>query len=119
MAMLKGNRITTSNDYYKAAMIFQHGNQVEDIKLAFAMAQLAVTLDGSNTHAKWLTAASWDRILMMHHQPQWFGTQYYQPKPNSNWELYTINENIISDEERNHYNIPSLDMVKDMAKKMN
>lgn len=45
LEMLKAGKLRTSLDYYRAAMVFQHGEQIDDIRLAFSLAQISVTLD--------------------------------------------------------------------------
>ncbi len=108
MEIMKTGGLRTSEDYYNAALIFQHGDSAEDIKLAYSLATVAVTLDPDNKPAKWLTAAAWDRIMMRLGKPQWYGTQSFKPNGSDKWELYTIDEKAVSDEERKAYGVPSV-----------
>ena len=108
LALVKSGALRTANDYYRAAMVMQHGTTLADFKLAFSLSQLGATLDPSNKMAKWLSAASWDRILMSKGVPQWYGTQYRSPSPGAPAELYTIDASVVSDEERKALNVPTL-----------
>lgn len=114
--MLIMGKIRTAMDYYRAAMILQHGNNTDDYKLAFSLSKIAATLKPNDKHILWLTAATWDRILMSKNVPQWYGTQYYQETPNSPIFLYRIDENIITDKERLSLNLPTLHEAKELEK---
>jgi hypothetical protein len=74
LELIKQGKICTANDHFRAAMVFQHGDSLDDIRSAFSLAQIAALLDPSLKQARWLTAASWDRILMRKNVPQWYGT---------------------------------------------
>jgi hypothetical protein len=119
LGLLKSSKLRTANDYYRAAMVFQHGEELEDIRLAFSLSQLSATLDPAHKQARWLSAASWDRILMTKNVPQWYGTQYYQPSPGAPTELYKTDESVISDAERASMNVPSLQAAKDLLREIN
>src|SRR5262249_54992393 len=56
--------VKLSDDYYHAAMVFQHGKDVPDFQLSHQLAVKAAELDPANKHALWLAAASKDRELM-------------------------------------------------------
>src|SRR5690606_6704041 len=70
MSILATGGIQTALDYYNAAMIFQHGDSAEDIRLAHAFATISSTL-GNSSASNWLMAASWDRLMLQFEQPQW------------------------------------------------
>ncbi len=119
LRLLENGKLRTANDYYHAAMVFQHGEKIDEIRLAFSLAQISATLDPVHKQARWLSAAAWDRILMAKGVPQWFGTQYYQPTPGAPTELYKIDESVISDAERAGMNVPSLQSAKDLVLEIN
>src|SRR5688500_1004222 len=73
---LAAGRVNTSSDFFNAALVMQHGQGLEDIRMAHALATIAASLDPSNRSAKWLKAASWDRMMSTQKKPQWYGTQY-------------------------------------------
>lgn len=74
----------TKEDYYHAAIIFQHGNCEADYKLAHELAQKSVALGDykpSEMHAadnRFLVASTYDRWQLNQDppNPQKFGTQY-------------------------------------------
>src|SRR5690606_28010684 len=76
MTLLRVGEVRTATDYYNAALIMQHGDTIEDIRMAYALATVSASINPTDRSAKWLTAASWDRILMRMKRPQWYGTQY-------------------------------------------
>ena len=95
--LLATANVRTSQDYYHAAMVFQHGDSLEDYRLAHALATLAMALDDSK-HNRWLVGASWDRLLMRQLQPQWYGTQYKGDA--RGMYLYPVAEDAVADAER-------------------
>jgi hypothetical protein len=52
-----------SYDFFHAAMIFQHGDDLDQYLLAQLWAQKAVDLDPSNHQARWLACAAKFRFL--------------------------------------------------------
>lgn len=104
--LLRGGEIRTAADYHRAAMVFQHGATPEAIRLAHALATLAMTLDQDNKSYRWLTAASWDRMMMYHLQPQWFGTQFHGDS--QGMYLYPVAEAAVTDTEREAMGVPTL-----------
>lgn len=119
LRLLRGGAVRTSRDYFRAAMIMQHGDAIEDIQIAYSLARLSVVLDPGDKQARWLSAAAWDRILMSKDVPQWYGTQLHQPSPDAPMELYPVAESVVSDEERASMNVPSLQEAKDMLLQIN
>lgn len=117
--LLKAGKVVTANDHFHAAMVYQHGDSLDDYRLAFALAQVAATLDPSQKQARWLTAAAWDRMLMNRNVPQWYGTQYHQPVPGGPMALYPVNESAVTDAERAQMNAPTLQEAKDRLKQIN
>jgi len=119
LAWLQQGKIVTANDFYNAAMIYQHGDNVADYRIANALATVSMTLNPENKHAKWLYAASWDRLLMNSGKPQWFGTQYrFNPKT-ERFELYAVDLDAVSDQQREEFNVPDLKKAKEMEKRFN
>lgn len=103
--LLQSNKVQTAQDYYHAAMIFQHGDDSTTYKMAIKMMQKAIAID--STINKWLLAASIDRYLMSKNEPQIYGTQYIQYQ-NEPMQLYVIDTNKISDAERIAYGVKTL-----------
>ena len=97
--MLEDGHVRTANDFFHAALIFQHGQHHEDFLLAHVLAVNAVSLGAKN--ARWLAAATLDRYLLAVSQPQIFGTQFESTigKPGS-WVQRTMNPSLLSDSMR-------------------
>jgi hypothetical protein len=83
-----------SADYFHAAMVFQHGEKVSDYQLSHNLALKAADFDPTNKLARWLAAASKDRVL-------------YQVDPS------------VTDEERAKWNVPPLEQANERAEAMN
>jgi hypothetical protein len=107
----------TAADFFNAAMVFQHGNAVEDFRTANRLALRAVKLDPATPHAKWLAAASKDRELMNLGKPQLYGTQFSKPNGGA-WELYDVDPSV-TDEERAKWDVPPLAAARKRAADMN
>lgn len=105
LKMVKDGALHTARDYFSAAMVFQHSS--EDIGLAHSLATIASYLDPQNKQYRWLMAASWDRMLMQHVQPQWYGTQYQSDDQGT--FLFPVAEGAVTDAERAAMGVPSLD----------
>jgi hypothetical protein len=95
-----------ADDYYHAAMVFQHGHDVADYQLAHQLALKAAELDPRNRSARWLAAATKDRELMQLGKPQRYGTQF-QKSSSGPYELYQVDPTV-TDEERARWEVPPL-----------
>jgi hypothetical protein len=98
-ALLDAGTVRSAADYYRAAMVFQHGETLADYRLANALATLAMALAPDDAHYRWLAGASWDRLLMRQLQPQWYGTQYKGDGTRGMY-LYPVAEDAVSDAQR-------------------
>ena len=107
ISILESGGITTARDYFYAAMIFQHGNSTDDIRLAHSFATNAASLDPSLPNANWLKAATWDRLLLNFDQPQWYGTQFVRDDAGK-LSLYKMQPDVISDEQRAAWSVPTV-----------
>lgn len=105
-----------SLDYYHAAMVFQHGEAVDDFRQAYELALKAVELDPKNGAARWLAAAAKDRELMNLGKPQRYATQYR--KVAGKWVLYEVDPSV-TDDERDEWNVPPLAEARKRADTMN
>lgn len=111
--------LATANDYYHAAMVFQHGRTAEDMALAYSLATVAWRVDPAHPKARWLTASAWDRLLMRKKKPQWYGTQFVRNNDSGKWELYQTDEDAVSDRERERMGVPPLSAAKEHATLLN
>jgi hypothetical protein len=105
-----------ADDYYHAAMVFQHGDQPEDYDRAHQWCLEALKLDAAHPSARWLAAASKDRALMWRGQPQLYGTQF--KKVDGKWILWEVDPTI-TDEERARWDVPPLAAAKSRVDKLN
>lgn len=95
----------TGADYLAAALVFQHGNTLEDFAKARELAAEAARK--GNPAGLWLTAAAWDRWLMTAGKPQRFGTQYKLDEATKQMRLYPADPTV-TDEERERWGFPPL-----------
>jgi len=118
--MLHAGCVRTANDFYNAALIFQHGGLVDDYQLAYALASVSKKLDPGNKDARWLTAASWDRTMRAWGKPQWYGTQYTGPHASgSKWQLYMVDEAAVTDEQRSALGVQTVAEMRARIRRLN
>jgi hypothetical protein len=72
--MVRENLLKTGNDYFAAAFLFQHGDSFDDYQMAHQLSVCSMLL--GNKGAKWIGAASYDRMLRSIGHKQRWGTQY-------------------------------------------
>jgi hypothetical protein len=75
--LLDQGALTTANDFDRAALVFQHGNEPSDFLLAHVLATRALAL--GRRESEWLAAATLDRYLQSVGEPQVYGTQFTLP----------------------------------------
>ncbi len=68
--------LSTSVDYYNAAIIFQHGRSSSHYLKAHKLSKKAFSMDPTLAKAKWLSCASADRYLLSIGKAQIWGTQF-------------------------------------------
>jgi hypothetical protein len=120
MKLVATGALMTAEDYINAALIFQHGQQPEDIRMAFSMSTIAIRLDPESKRAKSLSASNWDRILMRLEKPQWYGTQFKKDHvAGGKWELYQIDETAVTDADRKALYVPTLEEAKAHVQTLN
>jgi hypothetical protein len=86
--------------------------------MAHAFATIAAALDPLDRSARWLKAASWDRMLLRQKKPQWYGTQYVRDA-GGRWALYQLDESAVTDADRVELAIPTLAEAKKRVEVMN
>jgi len=102
---LMGSKVLQApEDYFHAAMVFQHGETLDDYWRAHELAKRGMELGDPN--CRWLTAAAYDRWLMNQGKPQKYGTQYIS-RDNEPYRLYDVDPTT-TDEERAIWNVPPL-----------
>ncbi len=115
--LLDSGLVKTADDYYHAAMIFQHGTDSSDYLLAHQLARQAVELDSTHANALWLVAASKDRYLHSIDKPQWYGTQFRQV--DGVWTIEPIDTTAVTDADRKRLHVPPLSEARRRAAAMN
>lgn len=85
--LLQQGKLTTADDLYYAAFIFQHGHGPDEYLRAHSLAMAAMALGRKD--ASWIAAATLDRYLQAIGQKQVYGTQYMNaPKTGPTMEPY-------------------------------
>ena len=113
-AILAAGGAKVADDYFHAAMIYQH--EEGKARRAHELAKKAVELDPAFDAARWLAAAALDRDLMQHGMPQKYGTQFQER--GGKWVLWEVDPTV-TDDERAEWNCPPLAMAKARAEAMN
>ncbi len=91
-------------DYFHAAMVFEHGETLEHFWQAHELAKRGAEL--GHPTSRWLTAAAYDRWLMHQRKPQKYGTQY-TARGDEPYRLWDVDPST-TDEERAEWNVPPL-----------
>lgn len=115
--LLDSNKVRTGQDFYRSAMIFQHGT--DTLASAKAIKLMKQALDLDSTVNKWLLAAAIDRHLMRKGMPQIYGTQYIMMGQNGKWRRYQIDTTKVTDQERRDYHVETLAEQLEKERRMN
>src|SRR5262245_5201520 len=102
--LIAADELQTPEDYFHAAMVFQHGERLEHFLRAHELALKAAEL-GDPQPARWLAAPAYDRWLIYQGQRQKYGTQYIAE--DGCWKLWDTDPTT-TDEERAAWDVPSL-----------
>ena len=120
--LLKTTENLSSEEYFAAAMIMQHGSDPAHYKMAMELSQKARALDPSNKNASWLSCAAEDRYLQKIDQPQIWGTQLHRKmNAEGTHEIYYLenfDKNARADEQRVQCGIPTLAGIEAKLEKM-
>jgi hypothetical protein len=114
-ALLDQGKAQTGDDFFYAAMVYQHGQTPEEYLRAHELAVLAAAK--GNKGGIWLSAASLDRYLQKIGKPQVFGTQYFR-KDGDPWSQEPYDRSM-SDTFRAQFNVPPIAKQEEQLKKMN
>ena len=109
-AMLEAGDVRTAEDYYHAAMVFQHGGDSTAYRKAYEAARQAVALDSLHASAAWMSAASWDRYQLSLGKLQWYGTQYIEQ--DNLWQLQPIDTTRVTDQDRQRLGVFPLQQTR-------
>ncbi len=108
--LLAQNKLQTGNDYYRAALVLQHGQEPEDFLLSHEFCVIAMAKGKNDKDTKWLAVSSEDRFLMNIGRPQRFATQF-RSEGNGPIRLYQVGAGV-TDEMRRIMGLHSLAEVK-------
>jgi hypothetical protein len=111
--MLDAGAARTGEDFFHAAMVFQHGDLLEDYSRAHELALRAAEL--GHRPGRWLAAAAYDRWLVRQGRHQKYGTQYTARA--DAWELYQVDP-ATTDAERAEWDVPPLEAARQRAVEM-
>jgi len=111
--LLGAGTLTSAEDYYHAAMVFQHGKVAADYWQAHELALKSAAM--GHRPARWLAAAAYDRWLMRQDKPQKYGTQYR--RLGNAWRLWKVDP-ATTDAERAEWDVPPLDVALRRATEM-
>lgn len=103
LLMLKRGEVITADDFYRAALLFQHDKSFKSYALAIALSTISYLL--GERWGKSLSAAAIDRFLLSIHQKQLFGTNF--ENLDNTWKMAPWQEGI-PDKLRKEYDIPPL-----------
>jgi hypothetical protein len=121
--LVEAGEARTAADYYHAAMVFQHGEGIEDIRQARDWAQRGVELAGTEDpvrrRALWLFAAATDRHLHRQGEPQIYGTQFIRDPNGGPWTMEPFDREAISAEERAAHGVASIAEQEERLEAMN
>ena len=122
LEIVQAGEARVAADFYHAAMVFQHGEGVDDIRQARDWAKRAVELEPDTSSqvyksAKWLVAAATDRHLHRQGEPQIFGTQFV--RHGGPWTMEPFDREAMSDEERAAHGVAPIEKQEARLEAMN
>ena len=104
-ALLDAGKLSSADDFYHAAYVYQHGDEAEDCLKAHALAVVAIAR--GKQEATWIAAATLDRYLQRIGQPQVYGTQFQHPS-GQKWTQEPYRRDLLSDAVRQASGVPPL-----------
>jgi hypothetical protein len=108
--MLDDGLLRAADDYYFAAMVYQHGEAPEDYLLAHVFAMVAQA--AGRPDAAWIAAATLDRFLRNVDRAQIFGTQY-SVGPGGVLTQGNFDSELIPDSLRRALGVPTLEQQEE------
>ncbi len=119
MEIMARGEIRAAEDFFNAALVFQHGATTDDIRLAYALVTIASAMRPERLGPKAAACSSWDRLLVQMGRPQWYGTQYTQSTVTGKFELSPVDETAVTDVERKALGLPTLKEARENAARFN
>lgn len=112
-AMLAKGQVRTAQDFFYSAVIFHHGQTNDHYRLGTSLAWIAATLEPENKKYLWLTASSWDRMLVKRGKPQWYGAQPRMSPEHRQEGFHPIDDTAVTDEERARFQVKPLARLRE------
>lgn len=116
--ILAAGEAKEAEDFFHAAILFQHGSETADYARAEELARKAVEVDPGFDRGRWLIAAAHDRWLHSQGKPQIYGTQFKKGE-DGRWSLDPIDPHAVTDAEREALGVPPLAEARRRAEAMN
>jgi len=111
--MLADGQVRTAHDFFCAALIFHHGNTIDDYRLATSLAWVGMTIEPNNKEYAYLTASTWDRFMKEQGKRQWYGTKCrHVAGPSGKDELYPVDETAVTDSDRARFDLKPLEVMR-------
>jgi hypothetical protein len=104
LTLLAQGKVRTAQDYFYSAVIFHHGQTNDHYRTASSLAWIAATLDPKPDYL-YLSASTWDRMMVKREQPQWYGAQEERDKDGKRIGHFPINDTAVTDDERARFQI--------------
>jgi len=115
-ALYEASELHTGKDFHRAALVLQHAEKPDEYLLAHEFC--VVALSKGERDARWLAAATEDRLLLNIGRPQRFCTQYRSSGPAARLTLYEVGKGV-TDALRRELGVPSLAQAQQREDQMN
>jgi len=119
MEIMAKGEVRAAEDFFNAALVFQHGATTDDVRLAYALVTIASAMRPERLGPKAAGCSSWDRLLVRLGRPQWYGTQYIKSTETGKFELAPVDETAVTDGERRALGLPTLKEARENAAQFN
>jgi len=113
--LVSAGNLAGGADYFHAAMVMQHSQELDDFLLAHDLCVIAISK--GEQRAKWLAAASLDRFLVAIGRAQRFGTQSRSNHPSRPPKLAPVDPSV-PDQLRRELNVPTLEEARAQERQM-
>jgi len=110
--------LTKPDDFFHAALIFQHGTSAQDYGMAHTLSMQGLSLDSTHAGLKQMFALTKDRWLWSMGLPQVYGTQY-RVDNSGRWTIEPFDSTAVTDKERLAMGLKKLDYYRKQIKELN
>jgi hypothetical protein len=111
--MLAAAQVRTAQDFYCAAVIFHHGQNIDDYRLATSLAWISMTIEPTSKDYAYMAASTWDRFMIKQGKPQWYGTKCrHEPDQSGKDQLLPVDEAAVTDSDRARFDLKPLEVMR-------